>query len=46
MKWNLLDGDNTIMQVEAVDEYHAWKIVKKAGIHNKSNMFELMAGEE
>ncbi len=46
MEFELTDGFNSIMTISAETEDKAWKKLRRAGIYNKSKMFNLIKIEE
>ncbi len=37
-----MNGNEQVLQVEAIDEDFAWKAIEKCGIRNKSKIFYLL----
>jgi len=45
MRFALYEGDNVMMRFVAKDDKHAKEILLKAGVKNKSNIFNLIKEE-
>lgn len=42
MEYILMNGNEQVLQVNAIDEELAWKQIEKCGIKNKSKIFYLL----